>query len=413
MQASETHASSITSDPDEIAADFASAPSETSALTPQTNHDHGTAGVPALAGAVSVSPFAIEPAGIFDAPALHFNPDWHSSGHSSINTRDGSVGMATHPSLNPFDFQHSYGHEPQGHPSDDQPMLFGNSFLDSPITAPPLGIPYVWDVMSTANLPAGVAGLQHFGADGLADSSTRVAAATGQDFLGPGQSGGSYPEQQSSGASAYSVESNIGQSGSSSVHSDVKRPGDGQHSKRAKTTSRRALSKSPMNTAAALPSPPTIAGSSKGNTRSTGSSKSRPSSRSLKKAAKAAKTIGQAPEIAEAAEDGRMRSSHNVVEKQYRNRLNAQFEGLMSALPENLKAQGVPGAENADTLNSDVAERRISKAEVLDMARRHIQTLEQERDLLAHERARLQETVEKLKDDYARGKHSRGNAEDN
>ncbi|KAJ3453839.1 hypothetical protein MRS44_018471 [Fusarium solani] len=42
----------------------------------------------------------------------------------------------------------------------------------------------------------------------------------------------------------------------------------------------------------------------------------------------------------------RTRASHNLVEKQYRNRLNAQFESLLSALPEQLRA-GYNG--NGDT----------------------------------------------------------------
>uniref|UniRef100_L2FY12 Helix-loop-helix dna-binding domain containing protein n=1 Tax=Colletotrichum fructicola (strain Nara gc5) TaxID=1213859 RepID=L2FY12_COLFN len=88
---------------------------------------------------------------------------------------------------------------------------------------------------------------------------------------------------------------------------------------------------------------------------------------------------------AETAEERRTRASHNLVEKQYRNRLNAQFEGLLNALPE----------QPADQ------ERRVSKAEVLDMARRHIKSLERERDELQRERGDLLRNLEMMEREMA------------
>lgn len=90
-------------------------------------------------------------------------------------------------------------------------------------------------------------------------------------------------------------------------------------------------------------------------------------------------------------EERRNRESHNQVEKQYRNRLNAHFESLLNALPENLRGGG--GDEDEDEGmdaggggGGGSGDRRVSKAEVLDMARRHIQALERECSALEGER---------------------------
>ncbi|KAL1863960.1 hypothetical protein VTK73DRAFT_6280 [Phialemonium thermophilum] len=83
-------------------------------------------------------------------------------------------------------------------------------------------------------------------------------------------------------------------------------------------------------------------------------------------------------------EERRARHSHNMVEKQYRNRLNQQFESLLAVLP--AESQGSRGGGEGD-------ERRLSKAEVLDMARQRITTLEEERRTLQLEREELLENV--------------------
>lgn len=87
------------------------------------------------------------------------------------------------------------------------------------------------------------------------------------------------------------------------------------------------------------------------------------------------------------SEERRARQNHNVVEKQYRNRLNIQFERLLAILPAN--QADVDGASR----HGEFDDRRMSKAEVLDMARRRIHALEQERKQLHAEREALLENV--------------------
>lgn len=78
------------------------------------------------------------------------------------------------------------------------------------------------------------------------------------------------------------------------------------------------------------------------------------------------------------------RLSHKNVEKQYRNRLKVKFEQLLSVLPADQLYQDDRG---------DSKDRRISKADVLGLARRRIMALEQERSELRAERRTVIENV--------------------
>ena len=71
------------------------------------------------------------------------------------------------------------------------------------------------------------------------------------------------------------------------------------------------------------------------------------------------------------------------MEKQYRNRLNGQFETLLDALPSEDDRAG--------------AKSRVSKAEVLMLAKRHIVQLEREKMELEGRRRELESGVEDLK----------------
>ncbi|OHW96323.1 helix-loop-helix DNA-binding domain-containing protein [Colletotrichum incanum] len=128
------------------------------------------------------------------------------------------------------------------------------------------------------------------------------------------------------------------------------------------------------------------------------SSKTAPMPR-LRSASRTSKNQSQKP--TETPEERRTRASHNLVEKQYRNRLNAQFEGLLNALPEQVR--GPAGAGDGDESDPQQAdqERRVSKAEVLDMARRHIKNLEREREVLHRERGELLRNLEMLEREAA------------
>jgi hypothetical protein len=77
------------------------------------------------------------------------------------------------------------------------------------------------------------------------------------------------------------------------------------------------------------------------------------------------------------------RNSHNLIEKQYRNRLNLQFESLLETLPKELAGEA--------------GEKRVSKAEVLVHANEYIQELEEEMRLLEEKNDGLEECVESWK----------------
>ncbi|KAL6405372.1 hypothetical protein AUP68_11125 [Ilyonectria robusta] len=80
------------------------------------------------------------------------------------------------------------------------------------------------------------------------------------------------------------------------------------------------------------------------------------------------------------------RHCHNQVEKQYRNRLNLQFENLLTALPAvQSEDEHVDGLGDGHDKNS----RCFSRAEVLGRAKRRIKSLERDYEVLAMERDRL------------------------
>ncbi len=77
------------------------------------------------------------------------------------------------------------------------------------------------------------------------------------------------------------------------------------------------------------------------------------------------------------------RTNHNQVEKQYRNRLNGQFETLLQILP---KEDG-----------GHAEDKRVSKVEVLVLAKKHIMELERERRVLEAENMDLENNIDELK----------------
>ncbi len=87
------------------------------------------------------------------------------------------------------------------------------------------------------------------------------------------------------------------------------------------------------------------------------------------------------------------RTSHNLVEKQYRTRLNGQFSTLLECLPPEMV-----GAEIDDyNRGGDGAEKRVSKAEVLVLAKKHIGNLEREKKALESDKKALLEDVKRLR----------------
>ncbi|KAH7126444.1 hypothetical protein B0J13DRAFT_565502 [Dactylonectria estremocensis] len=85
----------------------------------------------------------------------------------------------------------------------------------------------------------------------------------------------------------------------------------------------------------------------------------------------------------------RSRHGHNLVEKQYRNRLHQQFNNLLAALPP---------PQSEDCNQNDIGDRCFSKAEVLESARQRIKSLERENEVLAKERDRLMENISQMQE---------------
>jgi hypothetical protein len=138
----------------------------------------------------------------------------------------------------------------------------------------------------------------------------------------------------------------------------------------------------------------------------------------LRSASRTSKNVQHRPE--ETPRERKSRNSHNLVEKKYRNRLNLQFEILMNALPESMRSptgRGMSGGGGSDGgglqqhEESDLGERRLSKAQVLDMSATYIRTLEKEREKLECEREDLLESMRKLRQAFVRQGLDGGNRE--
>ncbi|KAH8882107.1 HLH-domain-containing protein [Thozetella sp. PMI_491] len=91
----------------------------------------------------------------------------------------------------------------------------------------------------------------------------------------------------------------------------------------------------------------------------------------------------------ETAGDHKLRASHNIVEKQYRNRLNKKFEALLDVLPPGMR-------QDEDGDGSEGSGRPVSKAEVLTLARRYILELQRDRDTAVNERRAMVNVAETL-----------------
>ncbi|KAK0730958.1 hypothetical protein B0H67DRAFT_563422 [Lasiosphaeris hirsuta] len=87
----------------------------------------------------------------------------------------------------------------------------------------------------------------------------------------------------------------------------------------------------------------------------------------------------------------RARASHNQVEKEYRTRLHRQFEQLLNVLP----GEGMGVDDEGEIPAGTTRQRRLSKAEVLDKATRHIRFLEGDKARLRRENRELEAALEK------------------
>ena len=131
----------------------------------------------------------------------------------------------------------------------------------------------------------------------------------------------------------------------------------------------------------------------------------RRSTTQLRTASRAPKRYSQstARKPAETPEEVKARAAHNQVEQQYRKRLNAQFERLLAVLPqpdydeEGMDEEGGEGGGSRMGM-----EKRISKAEVLDLARRRIKLLERERATLERQKDELLGSVGRMQEEWTR-----------
>ncbi|KAK0646054.1 hypothetical protein B0T16DRAFT_152434 [Cercophora newfieldiana] len=136
---------------------------------------------------------------------------------------------------------------------------------------------------------------------------------------------------------------------------------------------------SPLSTDSALATAIGDGGSSSSSSSSSkGKSKLRSASRTSKNANH---------KIDETTEERKTRNAHNIIEKQYRNRLNARFEGLLGVLPNSVRSSG--------TGNGD-GEVRLTKGDVLDMSVTYIKDLENHHDELEKEREELNSSIDRL-----------------
>lgn len=100
--------------------------------------------------------------------------------------------------------------------------------------------------------------------------------------------------------------------------------------------------------------------------------------------------MSHSPDLDKSIIASKSKTSHNMSEKKYRSRLNGYFDTLLAAIP------GKPGGFDGDDITG-IAEKKISKGEVLVMALGHIRTLEKQRDMLEEEKKILIDSLEHLK----------------
>jgi hypothetical protein len=90
------------------------------------------------------------------------------------------------------------------------------------------------------------------------------------------------------------------------------------------------------------------------------------------------------------------RANHDLTEKRYRSRLNNQFENLLAALPASLIAENEGSIGGVD----DRREKRISKADVLSLARGHIESLERKGLELEASNQKLERKLKEYQDEW-------------
>ncbi len=344
----------------------------------------------------SASPYGFNPATSPGTAQFPTGPGWQQTGQHLMLT-DSPTSIAAAAPLNAYGYM-PYDERQPGMRTEDTSMRFGHSYVQQPSTALPMGYSYNWNPSEPTNLEySPMAAFQSPTEHESPPVSPLGGAGTGTitpSSFTSSSSGGQYPTMYRSTAATHHQTAGTVRSGSALAGGESERE-TRPAPKRVKTRQPPSLAQhraSFTGGSASIPPVPLLGGSS---------SSSGPSNVAPRSGRGARAFVSHASQrTVEKADDKKPRGSHNLVEKQYRNRLNAQFEGLMLALPENLRSQA-SGGEGQETPAADAVEKRPSKAEVLEMARIHIQSLEQERDVLVRDRDRLRDNVERLRSIYA------------
>lgn len=321
--------------------------------------------------------------------------DWHQAGHHIMFSNPAPTAGPGDASLSNLDYM-PYGEQHQGVHGEAFPSSFEHGYVPQSNLDHSASYAYDWNAHSAQasehDLASSHSGTGHESTL-VSPIETRTRARTPSSFTST-SSGGRY-------SSMYAGTTNVdpqvvASTGSGSVIAPGRAPRESTAaSKKGKAWQKPSNSRRSSGKAGAAPAPPgSIFASSSGESSLSGAGPS--SSRGSRSSTSSYVT----QPLTERLDEKKTRGTHNLVEKQYRNRLNARFEDLMNALPpESLRppASGLGDRSDA-TAAADAAARRASKAEVLELARQHIQQLEQQRDTLARERDELLGTSQRLQE---------------
>lgn len=87
------------------------------------------------------------------------------------------------------------------------------------------------------------------------------------------------------------------------------------------------------------------------------------------------------------------RASHNVVERNYRTRLNNQFSHLLEVLPVDM----IAAETGAGSMNSNDQDKKTSKGEILLLARRYIMNMAESKRTLEAENVEMEAEIRRLR----------------
>jgi hypothetical protein len=123
----------------------------------------------------------------------------------------------------------------------------------------------------------------------------------------------------------------------------------------------------------------------------------------LRSASSSSKNFGH--RSSDTPKERKERDSHNMVEKKYRNRLNAKYEGLMNSLPPEMQLPTHATAAGGSGASADHADKPLSKGEVLDKSTAYIHELERNHARLSEENEAISKNIERLCSTFSGGQN--------